>query len=91
MPNYISGTDRGRDGIDVFSFGSAYLGPATHPFSLPGDPSDPAFTVRNVSVTPEVGTASPSARSCSAASNGHWPAATRPAPRRRWTSSSSGP
>src|SRR5947209_4773907 len=31
VPNYVSGTDGGRDGIDVFSFGSAYLGPATHP------------------------------------------------------------
>src|SRR5947207_4137928 len=29
VPNYITGTDGGRDGIDVFSFGTAYLGPAT--------------------------------------------------------------
>ncbi len=56
IPNYISGTDRGRDGIDVFSFGSAYLGQSTHPFPLVGDPSDAAFTVRNVSTTPEAGT-----------------------------------
>jgi hypothetical protein len=55
VPNYISGTDGGRDGIDVFSFGSAYLGPSTHPFSVPGDPSRPEFKVRNVSVTPEAG------------------------------------
>src|SRR4051794_23765970 len=34
VPNYVSGTDGGRDGIDVFSFGSAYLGPATHPFTV---------------------------------------------------------
>jgi hypothetical protein len=50
VPNYIAGTDSGRDGIDVFSFGSAYLGPATHPFSVPGDPSAAGFQVRNLSV-----------------------------------------
>src|SRR5262245_27968035 len=38
VPDYVAGTDPGRDGIDVFSFGSAYLGPSTHPFSVPGDP-----------------------------------------------------
>jgi hypothetical protein len=48
VPNYICGTDPGRDGIDVFSFGSAYLGAATHPFMVPGDPSDAAFQVRNL-------------------------------------------
>ena len=37
MPNYVSGTDGGRDGIDVFSFGSAYLGPSVHPFTVAGD------------------------------------------------------
>jgi hypothetical protein len=51
VPNYICGTDNGRDGIDVFSFGSSYLGPATHPFMVPGDPSDPAFAVRNLNLT----------------------------------------
>lgn len=48
MPNYIAGTDRGRDHIDVFSFGSAYLGPATHPFTVAGDPAAPGFQVRNL-------------------------------------------
>jgi hypothetical protein len=48
VPCYVAGTDPGRDGIDVFSFGSAYLGPSTHPFSVPGDPSLPTFQVRNV-------------------------------------------
>jgi hypothetical protein len=51
VPNYISGADGGRHAIDVFSFGSAYLGPATHPFSIAGDPSDPAFEVRNLSMS----------------------------------------
>src|SRR4051812_31374518 len=34
VPNYIAGMEPGRDGIDVFSFGSAYLGPSTHPFTV---------------------------------------------------------
>jgi Protein of unknown function (DUF1501) len=49
MPNYIAGVDDGRQGIDTFSFGSAYLGPSSHPFTLVGDPSNPAFEVRNLS------------------------------------------
>jgi hypothetical protein len=48
VPNYVAGTPAGRDGIDVFSFGAAYLGPTTHPFTVPGDPSAPGFTVPNL-------------------------------------------
>ena len=48
VPNYVAGTDPGREGIDVFSFGSAYLGGATHPFMVPGDPNAPDFEVRNL-------------------------------------------
>jgi hypothetical protein len=51
VPNYVCGTDAGRDGIDVFSFGSAYLGPSTHPFMVPGDPTEPSFQVRNLNLT----------------------------------------
>src|SRR5262249_9730854 len=54
VPNYISGTDGGRDGIDVFSFGSAYLSPSTHPFTVVGDPSSSAFKVRNLSTPPDL-------------------------------------
>jgi hypothetical protein len=54
VPHYIAGTDPGRDGIDVFSFGSAYLGPATHPFTFSGDPSLPTFEVRNLSPNSEL-------------------------------------
>jgi hypothetical protein len=50
IPCYVAGTDPGRDGIDVFSFGSAYLGPSTHPFMVPGDPSAPGFQVKNLGV-----------------------------------------
>ena len=55
VPNYICGVDGGRQGIDVFSFGSAYLGPQTHPFMVVGDPSERAFEVKNLS--PLAGTA----------------------------------
>ncbi len=48
VPGYVAGTDGGRDGIDVFSFGSAYLGPTTHPFTVAGDPSLPGFSVPNL-------------------------------------------
>ena len=58
VPNYIAGTDPGRDGIDVFSFGSACLGPATHPFPVPGDPSAATFQVRNLSASALAGTPS---------------------------------
>ncbi len=53
VPNYITGTDNGRQGIDVFSFGSAYLGPRTHPFTVAGDPSAADFAVRNLSLPKE--------------------------------------
>ncbi|MDB5306983.1 MAG: hypothetical protein JWO38_1185 [Gemmataceae bacterium] len=49
VPNYICGMDGGRQGIDVFSFGSAYLGPQTHPFMIAGDPADARFEIRNLS------------------------------------------
>jgi hypothetical protein len=54
IPNYVAGTDAGRSDIDVFSFGSAYLGPETHPFTVVGDPSDPKFQVQNLSLAREM-------------------------------------
>ncbi|HEY1191047.1 MAG TPA: DUF1501 domain-containing protein [Gemmata sp.] len=52
VPNYIAGVDGGRQNIDVFSFGSAYLSPATHPLFIVGDPADKKFEVKNLSVLP---------------------------------------
>ena len=52
--NYVCGTDGGRAGIDVFSFGSAYLGKSTHPFMVGGDPSLPDFQVKNLTLQPEL-------------------------------------
>jgi hypothetical protein len=48
VPNYVAGMDAGREGIDVFSFGAAYLGPSTHPFTVAGDPSERAFQMHNL-------------------------------------------
>ena len=50
IPNYVAGMDDGRQGVDVFSFGSAYVGPAVHPFVVPGNPLSPTFGVKNVAV-----------------------------------------
>jgi len=49
VPNYVCGVDGGRQGIDTFSFGSAYLGPSTHPFMVVGDPANKDFEMKNLS------------------------------------------
>ncbi len=54
VPNYVAGADPGRTGVDVFSFGSAYLGQTTHPFILGGDPSSPTFKVDHLGLAPEM-------------------------------------
>lgn len=54
LPNYICGTDNGRQGIDVFSLGTAYLGPAYGPFMVPGDPADAKFAIQNMSLAKEM-------------------------------------
>jgi hypothetical protein len=38
----------------VFSFGSAYLSPATHPFTVAGDPNAAKFEVRNLALAPQL-------------------------------------
>jgi len=54
VPNYISGANTSRSGVDVYSFGAAYLGPSYVPFSVPGDPGDPKFEVKNLSLAPQL-------------------------------------
>ena len=54
LPNYVSGTDPGRAGVDVYSFGAAYLGPAYVPFNIPGDPSASDFEVKNIGLSKSV-------------------------------------
>jgi uncharacterized protein (DUF1501 family) len=52
VPNYVNIVDGGRQHIDVFSFGSAYLGPQSHPFAVVGDPADAKFEMKNLSLLP---------------------------------------
>src|SRR6476659_9364116 len=54
LPNYICGADGGRTQIDTFSFGSAYLGPSTYPFTFGGDPSQTGFKVENLALLKEL-------------------------------------
>jgi hypothetical protein len=48
LPNYISGTNTGRDKVDTYAFGAAYLGPKYIPYSVAGDPSRPDFEIKNI-------------------------------------------
>src|SRR5687768_10510771 len=56
LPNYVLGLDAGRQGIDTFSLGTAYLGPAYSPFVVGGDPSSDKFSVQNLSLAKEMET-----------------------------------
>lgn len=50
LPNYTALVDNGRSGVNVFSFGSAYLGPSFDPFIVAGDPAEATFKVMNLSI-----------------------------------------
>ena len=54
LPNYVAATDGGRGGVDVFSFGAAYLGPAYTPFTVVGNPNATDFQVKDLSVSTEM-------------------------------------
>jgi hypothetical protein len=54
VPNYVVGVDAGRQGIDTFSLGTAYLGPSFAPFWVAGDPSDRGFQVQNLGLAKEM-------------------------------------
>jgi hypothetical protein len=54
VPNYIAAVDTRRGGIDTFAFGPAYLGNATTPFFVTGDPSEPDFKVQNLGLSPDM-------------------------------------
>lgn len=56
MPPCVLGVDGGRQQIDTFAFGSAYLGPSTTPFMVVGDPSAPGFELQNIGLRPEMAT-----------------------------------
>ena len=50
MPGYIALGNGRVNGINTFSFGSAYLGPETHPFAISADPSEKGFKVENIDI-----------------------------------------
>lgn len=50
VPDYVAGVDDGRQGIDTFSFGGAYLGQGTTPFMIVGDPNSPKFKIDNLTL-----------------------------------------
>ncbi len=52
LPNYVAGMDAGRQQVDTFSFGSAYLGAETQPFAVPGNPAAADFKVENLAPLP---------------------------------------
>src|ERR1700676_3030830 len=52
LPNYVAGMDSGRQQVDTFSFGSAYLGAETQPFAVPGNPGAADFKVDNLAPLP---------------------------------------
>jgi hypothetical protein len=56
VPNVVAATDAGRGGVDVFAFGSAYLGAAYNPFTVAGNPNAEDFQIQDLSVSQEMET-----------------------------------
>ncbi|OYW21716.1 MAG: hypothetical protein B7Z55_05520 [Planctomycetales bacterium 12-60-4] len=54
VPNYACIVEPGRQQVDTFSQGAAYLGPSYTPFMVPGDPSSDKFQVPNIAPIAEV-------------------------------------
>jgi len=50
MPGYMALGNGRVNGINTFSFGSAYLGSETHPFAISADPSEKDFKVENIDI-----------------------------------------
>lgn len=56
MPACVACVDGGRQGIDTFAMGPAWLGASTSPFIVGGDPSETGFQVKNIGVKNEMET-----------------------------------
>ena len=54
FPNCIAGTDGGRDKVDTYAMGAAYLGQKYAPFIVGGDPSKSNFEVKNLTLHPDL-------------------------------------
>ena len=50
MPGYMALGNGRVNGINTFSFGSAYLGAETRPFAISADPSEKDFKVENIDI-----------------------------------------
>ncbi|MDF1815249.1 MAG: DUF1501 domain-containing protein [Verrucomicrobiales bacterium] len=50
MPTCVATMDKGRDKVDTFAMGSAYLGAANTPFFVGGDPNSKGFKVDSIGV-----------------------------------------
>jgi len=51
LPNCVSVVDGGRDKVDTYAQGAAWLGRAYTPFMVAGDPSRPKFEVKHIGVS----------------------------------------
>ncbi|MCB1232291.1 MAG: DUF1501 domain-containing protein [Verrucomicrobiae bacterium] len=56
MPTCVAAVDKGRQGIDTYAMGPAYLGASNTPFIVAGDPSATDFKVENIGVKQEMET-----------------------------------
>lgn len=54
LPDYVALVKNGRHHVDVYSFGSAYLGADTHPFIVHGDPNENGFKIESLAVDSKV-------------------------------------
>ena len=50
LPGYIALVKKNRHAVDVYSFGSAYLGVKTHPFIVHADPNEDGFKIESLAV-----------------------------------------
>ncbi len=50
LPGYIALVKKNRHAVDVYSFGSAYLGVNTHPFIVHADPNEDGFKIESLAV-----------------------------------------
>ncbi len=52
LPPSVAFADTGREGVDIYAFGSAYLGGSYAPFMVAGDPSAADFKVKSLELAP---------------------------------------
>jgi hypothetical protein len=50
LPNCVIAAEGGREGVDIYAQGPAYLGPKYNAFGVGGDPNQPNFEMKNVTL-----------------------------------------